>query len=114
MTKGMAVGKQTVILLHSLSHMARVGTEAYIEDLLLAAPKIKAILGQHVAVIPLPHMFAAGCKSEMAIRTVAEVTTWPGRYLAMMAYTLEGLSIWPTSFWLQRWELKLRQTMSTL
>jgi hypothetical protein len=79
MTKGMAVGKQTVILLHSLSHMARVGTEAYIEDLLLAASKIKAILGQHVAVIPLPHMFAAGCKSETAIRTVAEVTTWASK-----------------------------------
>jgi hypothetical protein len=63
MTKGMAVGKQTVVLMHLLSHMARVGTEAYIEDLLLAASKIKAILGQHVNVISLPHMFAAGCKN---------------------------------------------------
>jgi hypothetical protein len=78
-TKGMEVGKQTVVLIHSLSHMARAGTEGYIEELLMAGSKIKAVLGQHVAVIPLPHLFEAGCKSEMAIRTVAEVTTWASR-----------------------------------
>jgi uncharacterized membrane protein YgcG len=84
MTKGMEVGKQTVVLMHSLSHMARAGMEGYIEDLLMAASKIKAVLGQHVAVIP--HLFEAGCRSEMAIRTVAEVTTW-----ASMVYGNDGL-----------------------
>jgi hypothetical protein len=56
--------------------MARVGTEGYAEDLLLAASKLKTLLGQTVEVVPLPHMFMAGCTCPMTIRTAAEVTAW--------------------------------------
>jgi hypothetical protein len=79
MTRGMVVGKKTVVLLHSLSHMARAGTEGYIEDFLMASSRLKASLGQHVDVIPLPHLFEAGCDSEQVIRIVAEVTTWASK-----------------------------------
>jgi hypothetical protein len=76
MTRGKEISKQSVILMHSLSHMSKVGTESYTEELLLATSKIKSILGQHILVIPLPHLFTAGCTCEFAIRTAAEITTW--------------------------------------
>jgi hypothetical protein len=45
LTRGKEVHKQTIVMIHSLSHMARVGTEGYAEDLLMAASKLKALLG---------------------------------------------------------------------
>jgi hypothetical protein len=54
--RGKEINRQGVILIHSLSHMARAGAEGYAEDLLLAASKLKDVLGQQVEVLPLPHL----------------------------------------------------------
>jgi hypothetical protein len=75
---GLVRGK-SIVLMHSLSHMARVGTEAYAEDILVATSKIKAVLGQQIEVVPLPHLFVAGCTDPLAIRTAAEFTSWAAK-----------------------------------
>jgi hypothetical protein len=74
--RGKELSKQSIIWVHSLSHMARVGTEAYAEDLLIATSKLKAVLGQQIEVVPLPHLFVVGCKDPMAIRTAGEFISW--------------------------------------
>jgi hypothetical protein len=79
LVRGKEISKQSIALMHSLSHMARVGTEAYAEDILIATSKIKAVLGQQIEVVPLPHLFAAGCTDPLAIRTAAEFTSWAAK-----------------------------------
>jgi hypothetical protein len=79
LVRGKEVHKQSIVLMHSLSHMARSGTEGYIEDFLVAASKLKSILGAHIHVVPLPHLFMAGCTCPLAIRTAAEVTVWAAK-----------------------------------
>jgi hypothetical protein len=77
--RGKEVNKNGIILVHSLSHMAKAGTEGYIEDLLMAASKLRAVLGQQIQVVPLPHLLLAGCTCPMTIRTAAEVTSWAAK-----------------------------------
>jgi hypothetical protein len=79
LVRGKEVHKQSIVLMHSLSHMAKAGTEGYIEDFLVAASKLKAALGVHIQVVPLPHLFMAGCTCPLVIRTAAEVTVWAGK-----------------------------------
>jgi hypothetical protein len=79
LTKGKEINKQGIILIHSLSHMARAGTEGYAEDLLLAGTKLRAALGQQLHVVPLPHLFLSGCTCPMTIRTAAEVAAWAAK-----------------------------------
>jgi hypothetical protein len=61
LTRGKELHVQSIILIHSLTHMARSGTEGYIEDLLIATSKLRSVLGQQLTVAPLPHLFTAGC-----------------------------------------------------
>jgi hypothetical protein len=79
LVRGKEISKQGIVLMHSLSHMARVGTEAYVEDILIATSKIKAVVGQQIEVVPLPHLFVAGCTDPLAIRTAAEFTSWAAK-----------------------------------
>jgi hypothetical protein len=46
--RGKEINKNGIILVHSLSHMSKAGTEGYIEDLLMAASKLRAVLGQQI------------------------------------------------------------------
>jgi hypothetical protein len=98
LTRGKEINKQSIIMLHSLSHIARAGTEGYAEDLLLVTFKIKAVMGQAIQVIPLPHLFLAGCTCPMTIRTAAEIAAWSakvygqdGRYLTASFQTANYL-----------------------
>jgi hypothetical protein len=79
MVRGKEAHKQSIVLMHSLSHMAKAGTEGYIEDFLVAASKLKAALGVHIQVVPLSHLFMAGCTCPLAIRTAAEVMVWAAK-----------------------------------
>jgi hypothetical protein len=88
LARGKELNKQSIILIHSLTHMAKVGLERNTEDLLLVTSKMKAVMGQHLQVVPLPYLFLAGCTCQLAIRTAAEITAWAakvygedGRYL---------------------------------
>jgi hypothetical protein len=76
LARGMEVGHGSVVLIHSLSHMVRVGTVVYAEDLLQATMRVKTALGPHVIVAPLPGLFVAGCEDEATIRTCAEIDIW--------------------------------------
>jgi hypothetical protein len=79
LVRGKELHKQSIIMMHSLTHMSRMGTEGYAEDLLVATSKLKAVLGQHIQVVPLPPLFLAGCTCPMTIRTAAEITAWAAR-----------------------------------
>jgi hypothetical protein len=54
----------------------KAGTEGYVEDLLLATSKLKAVLGQQLQVAPLLHLSLAGCTCPLTIRTAGEVAAW--------------------------------------
>jgi hypothetical protein len=74
--RGKIIEKESLILIFSGSHLARVGTVAYTEDLTMAVATIKSILGQDIKVAPLLPMFLGGCDSEVLIRSCAEVAVW--------------------------------------
>jgi hypothetical protein len=79
------INKNGIVLIHSLSHMSKTGTEGHIEDLLMGALKLRAVLGQQVQVVPLPHLLLAGCTCPMTIHMAAEVTA-----LAAKVYGEDG------------------------
>jgi hypothetical protein len=54
LARGKIIEKDSLILIFSRTHLARVGTVAYIEDLMAAVAAIKSVLGQEVKVAPLP------------------------------------------------------------
>jgi hypothetical protein len=76
LAKDVEVGPRSIVLIHSLSHMARAGTVGYIEDLLASASQIKSVIGQHVQVAPLPPLYLGGCDCPLTIRTCSEITRW--------------------------------------
>jgi hypothetical protein len=86
LARGMEVGKGSMVLIGSISHMARAGTVGYVEDLLSAASQIKFSLGGNVQVALLLPLFLGGCNCPMTIRTVAEVAKW-----ASVVFAKEGL-----------------------
>jgi hypothetical protein len=90
MTRGKEINKQGIILIHSLSHMARTGTEGYVEDMLLATSKLKAMLGQQIQVVPLPHLFLAGCTCPITIRTAGGVAAWANKVYGDEGKLLSG------------------------
>jgi hypothetical protein len=77
--RGKEINKNGIIMIHSLSHLSKAGTEGYIEDLLMGSSKLRAVLGQQVQVVPLPHLFLAGCTCPMTIRAAAEITSWAAK-----------------------------------
>jgi hypothetical protein len=74
--KNREVTRGTLVLLGSLSHMKRVGTVGYCEDLRAAAKKISVAHGGKVTVCPAPTLFSAGATCAESIRTAAEVNWW--------------------------------------
>jgi hypothetical protein len=76
LSRGKVIEKESLVLIFSGSHLARVGTVAYTEDLTTAVAAIRSVLGQDIKVAPLPPMFLGGCNSEELIRSCAEVAVW--------------------------------------
>jgi hypothetical protein len=76
LARGKALAKESLILIFAGAQLARVGTAAYIEDLIAAVASIKAVLGQDLKVAPLPPFFLGGCDSMEAVRSCAELAMW--------------------------------------
>jgi hypothetical protein len=62
-----------MFLLFSASHLANVGTAAYIEDYMAASRRLKDKFGNQTRVGPLPPLMLAGCDNSQLIRSIYEV-----------------------------------------
>jgi hypothetical protein len=76
LARGRLIEKESLVLIFSGTHLARVGTVAYTEDLTAAVAAIKSVLGQEIKVAPLPPIFLGGCDSKVVIRSCAEMSVW--------------------------------------
>jgi hypothetical protein len=74
--------------------MAMASTAGYVEDLLSASAQIRSVMGQHIKVAPVAHLFIAGCKNKGVIRFCGELSAWIDEaYLEDEAYLAESFCL---------------------
>jgi hypothetical protein len=77
------VPKGSNILIFSGSHLANVGLETYVADLLKASNKIQAATGKETIVQPLPPIFLGGTTNAELIRSTFELMEWSKEYYGL-------------------------------
>jgi hypothetical protein len=68
--------KNSVILLGSLSHLAKTGTEHYLNDWVRSRWWIRERLGEDICVLPLVPIWCEGIHSRFLVRSLVESLTW--------------------------------------
>ena len=78
LTAGWSLAGGSVILLNSVSHLARVGVSAYVTDFFAAAQKIKQLTGADVR--PAPFILMGGTNDPVLIRSLVDLASWQKLY----------------------------------
>ena len=78
-TRATKLAAGSVVMVSSLSHLAAVGTAAYLEDLAAMRRFVKKARGASILVGPLPPIFSAKVVSLSLAKSAKEVAQWMGQ-----------------------------------
>ncbi len=74
--EGFTVPAGTVVLISSVSHLAEVGTAAYVEDLVRACKAVRVVYGNGITVMHGIPLLLSGLHCYSTIRSLLEIGTW--------------------------------------
>ena len=76
LTKGGLLPEGSMLLLSSVSHLARVGTESYCLELVSVINRLRKVIGHSSFVSPGPFVMGGGTNDKALIKSLVELYSW--------------------------------------